>query len=163
MTLGTNLVDLTDWKNNLVAEGPDFPRRVERRTNGSDIFIGMVVTGSTETFPDIDPCAEDEMPLGLVEGYTNKNKIDDEPAGYWYRDGDVPFGDNKFVFVGIWQQGQVLWVCSGSNETIAIEDPLKVVDGLMEVASTGDDIIMVAAEAVTGASSTTKYFRASVK
>jgi hypothetical protein len=161
MTLGTTLRTLTDWKNNLVAEGPDFATRVERRTNGTDIFIGMIVTGSAETFPDIDPCAEDEMPLGIVEGYTNKHEIDTQ--GYWYRDGDVPFGDNKWVIVGQLTPTQVIWVCSASNTTIANGAPLKVVDGLMTNATTGDDIIGVAEEAVTGASSTTKYFRMRVR
>ncbi len=162
MTLGTNLVDLADFKNNLVAEGPDFPRRVERRTNGSDMFIGMMVTGKGETFPDIDPCAEDEQPLGILEGYTNKNKIDDKPAGYWYRDGDVPFDDNKWVIIGIPIPGQILWFCSASNTTIEIDDALKIVDGLMDVASTGDQIYATAEEAVVAASSTTKYFRGRV-
>ena len=161
MTLGTKLRNLTDWKNNLVAEGPDFVRRVERRTNGSDIFIGMIVTGKAETFPDIDPCAEDEMILGMVEGYTNRDEVN-KTYGYWYQDGDVPFADNKWVIVGILTPGQVLWFCSASNTTIAVGDGLKVVDGLMKVASTGDDIIAIAEEAVTGVASTTKYFRGKV-
>ncbi len=162
MTLGTNLRSLTDWKNNLVAEGPDFPRRVERRINSDDVFIGSIVTGYRQTFPDIDLCGEDEQPLGIVEGLTNKNEVN-RTYGYWYQDGDVPFDDNTWVLVGIWIRGQVLWLCSGSNETIAIDDPLKIVDGLLEVADTGDDIVFISEEAVTGASSTTQYFRARVK
>jgi len=161
MTLGTNLRDLTDWKHNLVVEGPDFVKREERRTNGEDIFIGMIVTGENETFPDIDPCAEDEMPLGIVEGYTNKDEVNGT-YGYWYQDGDVPFGDNKWVIVATLTPGQIIWVCSASNTTIAQGNGLKVVDGLMALASTGDDIIMKAAEAITGVSSTTQYFRATV-
>lgn len=160
MTLGTNLKDLADFKNNLVVEGPDFVRRIEARTNGTDIFIGAIVTRDEETRPDIDLCGEDESPLGIVEGYTNKDEPDSD--GYWYRDGDVPFADNKWVIVGILTPGQILWVCSTANVNINEGEYLKVVAGLLQRGGTGDDLLFKAEEDVTATASTTKYFRASV-
>lgn len=162
MTLGTNLIDLADFKNNMVFSGPDFAQVVERRCNGSDIFIGAIVTDDEETFPDIDLCGEDEAPLGIVLGFTNRNQIDSQSAGYWYRDGDVPFADNTWVYVGILTPGQVVWVCSASNTNINSGEYLKVASGLMTRGDTGGDLFMKAMESVTATASTTKYFRAMV-
>lgn len=160
MTLGTNLRNLSDFKNNLVVEGPDFSRREEALTNGTDIAIGLIVTKFGETQPDIDLCGEDEMIFGIVEGYTNKDEVDSN--GYWYRDPDVPFGNNKWVIVGILVPGQIVWVVSATAVSISRGAGLKVVDGYLQMASTGDDITFTAEESVTGVAGTNQYFRAKV-
>lgn len=162
MTLGTKLINLADFKNNMVFSGPDFAQVVERRTNGADIFIGAIVTDKGEPFPDIDLCGEDEAPLGIVLGFTNRDQIDSQDAGYWYRDADVPFADNTWVYVGILTPGQVVWVCSTANVNINSGEYLMVVSGLMRRGGTGNDLFMKAMESVTAVASTSKYFRAMV-
>jgi len=134
-------------------------RVVDRLTTGTDIFIGAAVTEDGETQPDIDLCAEIEGILGFVLGYVPQwETIDSE--GYYYRDYDNPFGDNKWVRVGIPKQGNVILVLSGTNKTIGRGDKIKCVDGVFECADTNDNYQMIASEAVTGASNTRKYFYA---
>lgn len=161
MTLATNLRSLADFKHSLVCEGPDFVRRVERRCNGSDIFIGALVTDEGETFPDIDLAAEDESVLGIVEGYTNRD-LPNATYGYWYYDGDVPFADNKWVIVGILTPGQVVWVCSTADVDIKQGEYLKCAAGLVQRCGTDSDAMFKAMEGITAVASTTQYLRAQV-
>jgi hypothetical protein len=161
VALGTTLIN----KNirSLLLDG-EYTRIRDGYTNGTDIFIGAIVTRKGETKPDIDLCAEDQMFWGIVTGWApNMPGYVADATGPWYRDYDNPFPDNKWVRVAIPGKNDIILVLSATNETIAIDDPLKVVDGVMEVASTGDDIIAVAQEAVTGATNTRKYFYARFK
>ena len=134
--------------------------RVEDRfTDGTDIFIGAAVTEDGETQPDIDLCGEIEAISGFVLGYCPQlETIDAE--GYYYRDYDHPFGDGKWVRVGVPQQGMIFLVLTGTEKTIGRGDKIKCVDGVFEAADTNDNYQMIAAEAVTGASNTRKYFYA---
>jgi len=134
-------------------------RVVDRKVNGTDIFIGSAVTEDGETQPDIDLCAEIEAILGFVLGYVPQLETIDA-LGYYYRDYDVPFPDNSWVRVGIPKQGIVIFVCSGTAKTIGRGDKIKCVDGVWEAADTSDNYQMIAEEAVTGVANTRKYFYA---
>ena len=132
---------------------------VDRRCNGTDIFIGAGVCGYGETYPDIDLCAEIEALLGFVIGLAPQ--LETIPSqGMWYNDYDNPFADNTWVRVGIPQQECVILVLSETNTTIAVNDKLKCVDGVWQVADTNDNYQMIALEAVTAAANTRKYFYA---
>lgn len=161
VALNTNLRNLGDFKNNLVVEGPDFPRREELETATATIFIGAIVTKSGQDRPKCALCEEDQAPAGIVEGYTNRNEPN-QTYGYWYNDYDNMFASGVFVIVGSYIPGQILWVCSATNEDIDRGAYLKIVDGVLESAGTGDDFAFKAEEDVTGTADTRKYFRASV-
>lgn len=151
-TLISHAIDILLYKG-------QWDRVVDRLTNGTDIFIGSAVTEDGETQPDIDMCGEIEAILGFVLGYVPQlNTIDSQ--GYYYRDYDHPFDDDKWVRVGIPKQGMVIFVCSGVNKDIGHGDKIKCVDGLWQKADTNDNYQMIAEEAVTGESNTAKYFYA---
>lgn len=155
VALGTTLLNLEIGS--ILYKG-QWDRIIDRKTNGIDIFIGAAVTEFGEaTHSDIDLCAEIEAILGFVLGYNpQENTIDTE--GYLYRDYDNPFGNNKLVRVGVPRQGIEFYVLSGTNKTIAKGAKIKCVDGVFETADTNDNYQMIAMQAVTGASSTRKYF-----
>ena len=135
-------------------------RIVDRRCNGSDIFIGAGVTEKEEsTHADIDLCAEDETLFGFVVGICPQ--LETIPAlGMWYNDYDVPFSDNVWVRVGIPTQGMVILVLSATNVNINKGEKIHCVDGVFQRATTDGNYQMFAKEAVTGAASTRKYFYA---
>lgn len=131
----------------------------DARTNGTDIFIGAGVARVGETRPDIDLCAAIETLWGFVLGYNKQlNTIDSQ--GYYYRDYDNCFGDNKWVLVGIPKQSSVYLVLSETAETLAIGQKIYCVDGVFTKADTADNYQMIVEEAVTGVASVRKYFYA---
>jgi hypothetical protein len=136
-----------------------WPRIENGRCNGADIFIGAAITRYSETFPDIDLCAEIEAIFGFVLGLdTSRANLPEN--GAWYNDYDQPFSDNAWVMIGIPEHGGVYFVLSATNTTIAVGDKLKCVDGVFSVADTNDNYQMIAEEAKTGAANTRKYFYA---
>lgn len=156
VALGTTLIDLAI--STLLYKG-QWARVVDRLTTGTDIFIGAGVTEFGESQPDIDLCAEIEALLGFVLGYVPQlNTIDNQ--GYFYRDFDVPFENNKWVRVGVPHQGMVFLVLSETNTTIARGHKIYCVDGVWKPADTNDNYQMVAREAVVAAGNTRKYFHA---
>lgn len=157
VNLGTTLIGL--GISTLLYKG-QWDRVVDRQCTGDDIFIGAAVTefGESEQ-SDIDLCAEVEAIFGFVLQYVPQLETIDA-TGIFYRDEDHPFADDSWVRVGIPSQGMVFLVCSGTEKTIAKGNKIKCVDGLFEVADTDDNYQMIAAEAVTGASNTRKYFYA---
>lgn len=158
MTVALNTTLIDHGISTLLYKG-QWERVVDRLTTGTDIFIGAAVAEDAETQPDIDLCSEVEAILGFVLGYVPQLETIDSD-GYYYRDEDNPFGDNKWVRVGIPKQGIVIFVCSGTEKTIGRGDKIKCVDGLWEAADTNDNYQMIAEEAVTGVSNTRKYFYA---
>jgi len=134
-------------------------RVVDRKVNGTDIFIGAGVTDFGETQPDIDMAAEAEALLGFVLGYVPQLETIDA-LGYYFRDYDNPFPDDSWVRVGIPKQGLVILVCSGVQDSIARGAQLKCVAGLFVQTATREEYQMIAEEAVTGAIDTVKYFYA---
>lgn len=156
VALGTTLINKAI--KTLIKYG-GWERIEDAKTNGTDIYIGAGVTRKGETKPDIDLCGEIEALWGFVLGYNRQlNTIDDE--GYYYRDYDAPFANNKWVLVGIPRQNSVYLVLSATNTTIAIGNKLKCVDGVFEVADTDDNYQMIAEEAKTATANTRKYFYA---
>ena len=156
VALNTTLID--HGISTLLYKGK-WDRVVDRKVNGTDIFIGAAVAEDGETQPDIDLCAEIEAILGFVLGYVPQLETIDAD-GYYYRDYDVPFPDNSWVHVGIPKQGMVIFVLSGTEKTIGRGDKIKCVDGVWEAADTSDNYQMIAREAVTGVANTRKYFYA---
>ena len=134
-------------------------RVVDRKVNGTDIFIGSGVTDFGETQPDIDLVAEAEALLGFVLGFAPQLETIDA-LGYYFRDYDNAFPDNSWVRVGIPKQGLVILVCSAEQETIARGAQLKCISGLWVSTTTREEYQMIAEEAVTGAINTVKYFYA---
>lgn len=158
VALGTTLINLAT-KSLLRQGSSEWSDIDDRRVNGTDIFIGAAVTGYTETFPDIDLCAEIEAILGFVLGLAPQ--LETIPSqGMWYNDYDHCFDDNTWVRVGRPQQNCVILVLSETNTTIAVGDKLKCVDGVWQVADTNDNYQMIAEQAVTAAANTRKYFYA---
>jgi len=157
VALGTTLINL--GIHTLLKTGSVWDRIVDARVNGSDIFIGAIVTRVNETYPDIDLCSEIEAMLGIVIGLnTTKHTL---PAnGAWYNDYDVPFTDNYWVRVGIPRPQGVYLVLSDTEKTFTVGNKLKVVDGVLQVADTNDNFQFICEKAVTGASNTRKYFYA---
>lgn len=134
-------------------------RIVDRKTTGTDIFIGAGVTDFGETQPSIDLCAEIDALAGFVLGYAPQlETIDSE--GYYYRDYDHPFAASKWVRVGIPKQAMVILVLSETNTTIRRGEKIKCVDGVWKPASTGDNYQMISEENVTATADTRKYFHA---
>lgn len=142
----------------LVYKG-QWDRVVDRKVNGTDIFIGAGVTEHGETQPDIALPAEAEALLGFVLGYVPQLETID-PLGYFYRDYDAPFPDNSWVRVGIPRQGMVIFVLSDTQETIGRGDMIKCVAGVWLTSNTREEYQMIAEEDVTGVVSTRKYFYA---
>jgi len=133
----------------------------DRTTNGTDMFIGCWVTEKGESNDDIDRCEEDEMPLGIITGYAPPDVSDTEE--YLYRDFDNKFANNKKVNVGDPESKSTILMVSGTNKTIAKGDPLKIVEGCVEVADTGDDIIAIAKTGTTAAANTKKWLYAEIR
>ena len=128
-------------------------------TNGTDIFIGAGVARLGETRPDIDLCAAEDTLWGFVLGYNKQlNTIDSQ--GYYYRDYDVPFANNKWVLVGIPKQSSVYLVLSETEETLAIGQKIYCLDGVFTKASSARNYQMIVEEAVTGVADVRKYFYA---
>ena len=158
MTVALNTTLISHGISTLLYKG-QWERVVDRKVNGTDIFIGAGVTEVGETQPDIDLCAEAEALLGFVLGYSPQLETIDS-QGYYYRDYDNPFPDNSWVRVGIPRQGLVIFVLSGTQDTIARGDPIKCIDGVFVKTGTREEYQMIAEEAVTGAINTRKYFYA---
>ena len=77
----------------------DKNRVVQRRTTGSDIFLGALVTEVGETFPDIDLCEAGELALGFVWKHSISS---DEPEGWQNPNATTPdytIADNTYVDV----------------------------------------------------------------
>lgn len=92
-------------------------RKVVRRTNGSDQWIGAGVTGVGEAAPDVALAQDDEILLGIVLGLTH---WEDRPAlGWMYNDEDALIGDNKWIWVYLPDKNDELWVVAKSNTSIA--------------------------------------------
>jgi hypothetical protein len=125
------------------------------RVNGGNFFIGALVTIKID--PNIDLVGEGESVEGIIIGPSHMGNIPSE--GYYTNDFDNPFSDNCFVNVGLLQEGQVVLVCSGTNCTIYSGDPLKVVDGCVEIAEEGDLVQFIAEEIIIGISNTRSYLR----
>ena len=156
VALGTTLVDLSI--DTLLKKGV-YVRTEDGRTNGTDIFIGALVTRFGETFPDIDLCAVIEAIFGQVVGInTSKHLVHEN--GPWYNDYDNPYGDDKWVRIGILQPEAIYLVLSETNTTIAVFDKLKCVDGVLAIADTADNFQFIANTPVTGAGNVRKYFYA---
>lgn len=156
VALGTTLIDK---KIKTLVKFGGWDRIEDARTNGDDIFIGAGVSRFGETRPDIDLCARVEALWGFVIGYnTQLNTIDNE--GYYYRDYDVPFADNKWVRVGIPKQSSVYLVLSETAETLAVNDKIYCTGGVFTKADTDDNYQMIVEEAVVGVAEVRKYFYA---
>lgn len=156
VSLGTTLINLNI--STLVKFG-GWDRIEDAMTTGADIFIGAGVSRFGETKPDIDLCAAVEVLWGFVLGYNKQlNTIDAQ--GYFYRDYDNPFANNKWVLVGIPKQSAVYLVLSATEETLAISDKIYCVDGVFTKATTSDNYQMICEEPVTGVAAVRKYFYA---
>lgn len=152
VALGTTLIDLSTDR----IDKDGWFRIIDRRVNGTDIFIGAIVTDEGETFPDVDLCSEDQVMTGIVIG-ENPTKHTLHANGPMYHDYDQCFDNNTWIRVGVPKaQGRYL-VLSETNTTITRGQPLEVVTGVLKVATTGDNYRFIAEEAVTGASNTRKY------
>lgn len=158
MAVALNTTLISHGISTLLYKG-QWERVVDRKTTGTDIFIGAGVTDYGETQPDIDLCGEAEALLGFVLGYAPQLETIDS-QGYYYRDYDHCFPDNSWVRVGIPKQGIVIFVLSDTQETIARGAPIKCIDGVFVDTSTREEYQMIAEEAVTGVASTRKYFYA---
>lgn len=158
MTVALDSTLITLGISTLLYKG-QWERVVDRKTTGTDIFIGAGVTDHGETQPEIDLVVLTESILGFVLGYVPQlNTIDSQ--GYYYRDYDNPFVAGKWVRVGIPKQGIVILVLSHEDETIGRGDMIKCVDGAWMTTESGEIYQMIAEEAVTGAAQTRKYFYA---
>ncbi len=153
VALGTTLIDKAVATLLLFGKWKEI---YDRTTNGTDMFIGCMVTEASESGDDIDRCEEDEMPLGVVLGYAPPDIVDTED--YFLKDFDDTFGDGKKVYVGAPERGAIFLGLSETNTTIKKSDPLKIITGVFKGAATGDDIVAIAREPVTGANNTRKYF-----
>lgn len=155
--LGTTLIDL-----DVSALDQDGYNKIwTRRTAASTLFLGAIVTGQDQTFPDIVLAGEDDPILGhLVKLDTSKHTLPNVTSGNasFYNDYDNCFSDNVFVLVGQMKVGGLYLILSGTNKTFAMDDPLKIVDGVADLATTGDIVSFISKEVVTGASNTRKYF-----
>lgn len=158
MTVALNTTLVSHGISTLLYKG-QWERVVDRLTTNTDIFIGAGVTDFGETQPDIDLCGEAEGLLGFVLGYVPQLETIDA-GGYYFRDYDNAFPDNSWVRVGIPKQGLVIFILSGTQDTVARGDLLKCVDGVFVKCSTREEYQMIAEEAVTGAINTRKYFYA---
>ena len=91
VALGTTLIDLSI--DTLLKKGV-YARIEDAITDGTDIFIGALVTRFGQTFPDIDLCAEIEAIFGQVVGInTSKHPVPDN--GPWYNDYDNKIKEAK--------------------------------------------------------------------
>ena len=157
VALGTTLINL--GIHTLLKTGSVWDRIVDGKINGTDIFIGAIVTRFGETYPDIDLCSVNDAMLGIVIGLnTTKHNLPEN--GAWYNDFDNCFANDKWARVGIPRPQGVYLILSDTDKTIDIGDKLKVVDGVIQVALTADNFQFIAEQAVTGASNTRKYFYA---
>ena len=134
-------------------------RVVDRRINGTDVFIGAAVTEHGEVQPDIALCALEEGILGFVLGYVPQLETIDA-QGYFYRDYDTPFPDNSWVRVGIPRQHLVIFVLSDTQEDIGRGDLIRCIDGVWRSSVTREDYQMISEEDVVGAINTRQYFYA---
>lgn len=156
VALGTTLINLSI--DTLLKKGV-YVRTEDAKTTSTDIFIGALVTRFGETFPDIDLCAEIEAIFGQVVGInTSKHLVHEN--GPWYNDYDNPYGNDKWVRVGILQPEAIYLVLSETNTTIVVGNKLKNKDGVLKLADTSDNFQFIANSAVTGAGNTRKYFYA---
>lgn len=160
MTVNLNYTLRTLGLSSIIHKG-GHGRKVVRRTNGSDIFIGAGVTSVGETPPDIDLAADNEILLGIVLGLTH---WEERPTlGWMYNDEDAPIGDNKWVWVYIPDVGDELWVVAKVNTTIAQGADLSCEDGYFNNWSDDPHGAVAAlvsgpvAFDVTAASNTTQY------
>lgn len=113
----------------------DKNRVVQRRTNGSDIFLGALVGEVGESFPDIDLAAAAETILGFVYRHSIESDI---PVGWQNPNADSPvylFADDTYVDV-ILSHGGALEIAAvivegatTSTNTIVGNEKLKAAAG----------------------------------
>ena len=101
-------------------------RTISKKTNGSDIFLGAVVTifGESNKY-DIDLCAEDEPIFGIVSGRADDATLLDN-------DSDDPFADDINVLVTIPVAGDVFYCATKQNTTITYGKGLQSDGGYVE-------------------------------
>jgi hypothetical protein len=160
VVLGTTLLDLSI--HNLDKE-EGFQRIEEGKTTGTTTarqFIGALVSRFGQTSPNIHLCAEVEALTGLLLGY-NGDKDNTIPSqGYYYNDYDQPFVSGKWIWIGIMKPGGIYLCLSATNITIAIDNKMKCVDGVLAIADTNDNYQFIAEQVQTKAANTRKYFYA---
>lgn len=112
-----------------------YVRIEDGRINGVDVFLGALVTRYGETFPDIALCGDGEGILGQVIGInTSKHLVHED--GPWYNDFDNPYANDTWVRIGIFESQGIYLVLSETNITVAVNDKLKVVTGVLAIATT---------------------------
>ena len=101
-------------------------RTLRKKTNGSDIFLGAVVTIFEESnVYDIDLAGEDEPIYGIVSA-----RADD--ATDLDNDSDDPFADNINVMVTFPVPGDVFYCVTKQNTTITYGFALQADGGFVE-------------------------------
>ena len=85
------------------------------RANGTDIFIGALVThtGETADDPDVDLCAKGEHPDGVIIGPAD-SAIDLD------KDSDDCFDDNTWLLMYIPLPGEEIYLCAKANSAITV-------------------------------------------
>ena len=101
-------------------------RTIRKKTNGTDIFLGAVVTiyGESNAY-DIDLAAEDEPIFGIVSG-----RADD--ATDLDNDSDDCFANNINVLVTIPVPGDVFYCATKTNVTVTYGQALQADGGFVE-------------------------------
>jgi hypothetical protein len=133
------------------------------RTNGTDIQAGYAVTQVSETYPDVDLCADGEVPTGIAWKYARPADI---PANWTV---DVAFADNKHIYVIPFGLGLgVVVACFGqyhlstaARKAFTLDKTVKQgkkIDGVLEPVEDDDDLELIIGRvwgaAVTGKTTT---------
>ena len=100
-------------------------RTIRKKCNGSDIFLGAVVTIFGESAPSIDLAAEDESIFGIVSGAA-------DDATDLDNDEDDPFADNVNVLVTTPVPGDIFYCVSKTNVDITYGAALQCDGGYVE-------------------------------
>lgn len=132
-------------------------RVIDRKTTGTDIFIGAGVTDKGEAnAEDIDLCAAGESLLGYVLGLSHWEEIPTQ--GYFYNDYDHPFAAGLWVKVYVPDKNDELYILSETNTAIALGDKIVIAGGVGLVKTTETYEHGIAMEAKAAAGDTRKYF-----
>ena len=148
MTLASPLKTVTQ-SNSIIYKGGN-GRTVLVQANGSDLFLGALVTGYAETAPNVDLCGEDEPISGVIVGEYFPYKVDLD------KDSDDTFDDESYLAMYVPKDKDQLYLCALTAETITIDDWVEVSAGFFKT-STKALGFGRAKQAVTGASATEAY------
>jgi hypothetical protein len=101
-------------------------RTIRKKANGSDIFLGAVVTiyGESNAY-DVDLAAEDETIFGIVSGAA-------DDATDLDNDSDDCFADNANILVTIPVPGDVWYSATKQNVTVTYGQALQADGGFVE-------------------------------